>query len=251
MSKLSKQEAGKIGGEKSRLILRDMMNDRMQSYHLNPKKCKQCSGIMPYHNRYNTFCCKGCAATFNNNNKHWRSRIEKPTALCPSCGIQFNISERRKKYCNIICSNKSRINEISARNGNKIKDKKVCIQCNSEYIGFRNSSFCSQKCNLEIKKEIRIRNVEAGIASSNTSKRYLIEKHGAKCMDCGWDKINPVTNKCPIELEHLDGNSTNNKPENLKLLCPSCHSLTPTYKALNKGNGRHDRLKRYHDGKSY
>lgn len=38
---------------------------------------------------------------------------------------------------------------------------------------------------------------------------------------------------------------------NLILLCPNCHSLTPTYKALNKGNGRHNRMKRYNDGKSY
>ena len=26
--------------------------------------------------------------------------------------------------------------------------------------------------------------------------------------------------------------------ENLKILCPNCHSLTPTFGALNKGNGR-------------
>jgi 5-methylcytosine-specific restriction endonuclease McrA len=30
----------------------------------------------------------------------------------------------------------------------------------------------------------------------------------------------------------------NHNEKNLNLLCPNCHSLTPTYGSLNKGNGR-------------
>lgn len=41
----------------------------------------------------------------------------------------------------------------------------------------------------------------------------------------------------PLEVEHIDGDSTNNKEYNLTLLCPNCHSLTKTYRGLNKGNG--------------
>jgi 5-methylcytosine-specific restriction endonuclease McrA len=82
-------------------------------------------------------------------------------------------------------------------------------------------------------------------------KKYLIEKYGEKCMECGWDEKHPITGNVPIELEHIDGNSKNNELKNLKLLCPNCHSLTPTYKALNKGNGRHNRMKRYYEGKSF
>lgn len=82
-------------------------------------------------------------------------------------------------------------------------------------------------------------------------KSYLIEKYGNKCMDCGWCEVNKTSNKIPIELEHIDGNSENNILDNLKLLCPNCHSLTSTYRALNKGNGRHKRMERYNDGKSY
>ena len=40
------------------------------------------------------------------------------------------------------------------------------------------------------------------------------------------------------------GNFENNSETNLTLLCPNCHSLTPTYKGANKGNGRKD-LKKY------
>ena len=73
--------------------------------------------------------------------------------------------------------------------------------------------------------------------------RYLREKYGDKCMECGWAKINVFTNKVPLDLEHIDGNSRNNKEDNLKLLCPNCHSLTATYKGANKGNGRDARYR--------
>ena len=34
----------------------------------------------------------------------------------------------------------------------------------------------------------------------------------------------------PLELHHIDGSSSNNNRENLVLLCPNCHTLTPTYR---------------------
>ena len=71
--------------------------------------------------------------------------------------------------------------------------------------------------------------------------RYLREKFGSKCSKCGWNEVNPYTGKIPLETEHIDGNFRNNKEENLDLLCPNCHSLTPTYKGANKGKGRKER----------
>jgi hypothetical protein len=47
-----------------------------------------------------------------------------------------------------------------------------------------------------------------------------------------------ITGLVPVRLDHIDGNWENNKPENLRLLCPNCDSLTETYCALNKGKGR-------------
>ena len=55
-------------------------------------------------------------------------------------------------------------------------------------------------------------------------------------MKCEWNEIHPITGNVPVQIEHIDGNSDNNSLENLKLLCPNCHSLTPTYGALNKTN---------------
>ena len=48
---------------------------------------------------------------------------------------------------------------------------------------------------------------------------------------------------CGKSLKKIDGNYMSKSESNLTLLCPNCHSLTPTYKGANKCNGRKDRKK--------
>ena len=134
----------------------------------------------------------------------------------------------------------------------KRKEISRCVNCDKEFKSHHSSSgtYCSNKCQQDLVFKERIKEIEGGIEfTSKIMKRYLIFKHGNKCqnINCGWD----WSKECPIELEHIDGNSDNNKLENLTLLCPNCHSLTPTYKAKNKGNGRHKRRERYKQGLSF
>lgn len=53
-----------------------------------------------------------------------------------------------------------------------------------------------------------------------------------RCEKCGISEWNgePIT----IELDHADGNRYNHKLENLRMLCPNCHSQTPSYRGRNK-----------------
>lgn len=53
-----------------------------------------------------------------------------------------------------------------------------------------------------------------------------------KCTNCGLTEW--LGNPIPLELEHKDGNPSNNRLDNLTLLCPNCHSLTDTYRGRNK-----------------
>jgi hypothetical protein len=103
--------------------------------------------------------------------------------------------------------------------------------------------FCSTICHGQWKIKQTDLRVEAGTCREPFRiKRYLIGKYGNRCMDadCAWDF---EKRHVQVELEHIDGNSDNNQLGNLKLLCPGCHSLTSTYKAKNKGNGRASRRK--------
>ena len=214
--KLSKSESGKLGYEKIKPILDAQREEKVrlarEKYEQNKKNCLNCSCHIPYEKRINNFCNHKCSAIFNNIKRGSRQKESRQKEL-----RQRGIDPNRK-----------------------------CLMCDKTLN--RSEKYCSFKC----QKDFRIRKaVLNGTASHRTSKAYLLSLYGEKCMECGWKEINPITKKVPIELEHIDGNSDNNDLSNLKILCPNCHSLTPTFKALNKGNGRHKRMKRYKEGKSF
>jgi len=105
------------------------------------------------------------------------------------------------------------------------------------------AKYCSLKCQRTYQRGQRLDLFLRGEYPSSATtarfiRRYLIETLGERCVRCHWAERNPVTNRVPLELEHIDGDWRNNRPENVTLLCPNCHSLTPTFKALNRGNGR-------------
>lgn len=52
-----------------------------------------------------------------------------------------------------------------------------------------------------------------------------------KCEECGIDEWNGK--KISLELDHISGNRLDNSLENLKLLCPNCHSQTHTFRGRN------------------
>ena len=54
-----------------------------------------------------------------------------------------------------------------------------------------------------------------------------------RCVECGLDEWRGEA--LTLHLDHIDGDPMNNQLSNLRLLCPNCHSLTPTYCGKNKG----------------
>lgn len=98
--------------------------------------------------------------------------------------------------------------------------------------------FISREDKIKLWKDGNISAMRGKTATAHWLRDYLLEEHNYKCSECGWGEKNIYTNKIPLELEHIDGDFTNNRPENLTILCPNCHSLTPSYKGANKKQGR-------------
>ena len=119
-----------------------------------------------------------------------------------------------------------------------------CLDCGTE-LDRRVQRYCNCRCQQAYVRRVYIEAWLAGTVSgmgtwanvSSHVRHYLLNKYGA-CVVCGWAERNPVTGKIPLHIDHIDGDWRNNRPENLRVLCPNHHALTANYGALNRGNGR-------------
>jgi len=174
-----------------------------KEYELNPKFCKNCGKKIPYEHRENEFCNHSCAATYNNK------------------GV--------------------------IRNGNPSGYTGFCLNCNSPIKKY--AKFCNNTCHAEYNRKQYIERWKNGEESGTIGKDdiatpvklYLRDKYNNSCQCCGWNKINPFTGIVPLQIHHIDGDCTNNKEENLQLLCPNCHTLTENYGSRNNNCTRIDK----------
>jgi bacterioferritin-associated ferredoxin len=81
--------------------------------------------------------------------------------------------------------------------------------------------------------------VEDRPTGSHKLKRRLF-RAGLKrpaCELCGWAE-RASDGRLPVELDHINGDNRDNRIENLRILCPNCHSLQPTHRGLNQKKRR-------------
>jgi hypothetical protein len=122
-----------------------------------------------------------------------------------------------------------------------------CLQCESPIHGDSNRKYCSKKCQQAWQTAQLVKRWQDGKENGWHGKTYLIagyvrdylfKKFHNRCQECGWSKVNKTTGRVPLQVDHVDGNPSNCRESNLKLLCPNCHSLTPTFGRLNKESCR-------------
>ena len=127
--------------------------------------------------------------------------------------------------------------------------KYYCLNCGALIDHKKNTKhkYCSNACQQAYEYKLWVEKYKHDNSIAVNTKwgqipsqlrRYIFEKYENKCCICGWSEINPYTDTIPLEVDHIDGNSENNSEENIRLICPNCHSLTPTYRGANRGNGR-------------
>ena len=116
-----------------------------------------------------------------------------------------------------------------------------CLNCGKEHKikASTTNKYCDNKCQGEWKwKNVTVPRILAGECTHNSStalKKFLIETRGCKCELC--DTTDTWNGKpLVLQLDHVDGDSDNNYPSNLRLLCPNCHSQTDTFGSKGKGN---------------
>lgn len=71
--------------------------------------------------------------------------------------------------------------------------------------------------------------------SPQKKRQRLLKEAQYRCPQCGFDKQRE-DGGCILEIDHIDGDHKNNARENLRVLCPNCHALTPNFRNWGRSN---------------
>ena len=118
----------------------------------------------------------------------------------------------------------------------------ICENCETEfkkkYQGNVSNKFCCQECRNEfIAKE----KIQSGTYTKANAFTYFKRFTDYRCSECGIDEWNGK--KITLQIDHIDGNNKNNVVENLRYLCPNCHTQTETWGVRNVSKEGAKRIK--------
>lgn len=179
--------------------------------------------------------CEPCRKEKASKPKTVKPVFKLETRFCLQCQKSFKQKALNHKYCSADCRN-------TFLNGSPDN----CPNCDAHITVNSESGLCGN-CRMTVEKEAKIQSWLAGhwrggtdIRLSRVIRLYLLEQADYTCttVNCGFNTPHPSDGKTVLEIDHADGDGSNHAPSNLRVLCPNCHSLTPSYRGRNAGHGR-------------
>lgn len=172
---------------------------------------------------------------------------ESVVKQCVICGVDYDCPLSlvdKRSTCSTKCNDKVDYHKPNAK----------CEVCGGGY--YRSPSAishftCGEECRIKRNpRRIPLEDILAGKHPKRIGQPALIHRlfdAGIKERRCEWCGLEEWCGVLiTLELHHADGNNRNHRRENLFVLCPNCHSLTPNYKS----KGRDYKKKRSHQLKA-
>lgn len=180
------------------------------------------------------FCSLACA---NQNLNQYRKSVEK-IKICKldSCKKEFPAPDRRKVFCSRSCAASFNNTKFPKKEASTLW--KDCVGCG---IAVYNKKFCNKDCRhsheIKLWHEGKLDgNTNFGVASF--VRIFLERRSGGQCEGIDHRFNARCLETRVLHIDHIDGNWRKTTPENVNFICPTCHTLTPTYGSKNKNLGR-------------
>jgi HNH endonuclease len=163
------------------------------------------------------FCSNACSA------KHHSETHSEANAQCQYCGKVFHRSPANfhksstHAYCGRVCYDKARSEGIAEvrKPVDESDHPATCTFCGKTFVikrspfgGYRPKKYCSKECQ-------RQSHITTG---SYIPRAVVLKQQGGSCEMCSCLDVSI------LEVHHKDRNRSNNKLDNLILLCPNCHT---------------------------
>lgn len=145
--------------------------------------------------------------------------------------------EEKVKECNSI-SSLLRKCEVRVNGGNHRHIAGLLKEYNIDISHFLGASWSRgrtiETCEIIRNKTNKVRKsndevfrINSKVTQHTLRKRYLEKIFEKKCYNCGI--VNWLDKPITLHLDHINGSHTDNRFENLRLLCPNCHQQTSTW----------------------
>ena len=147
--------------------------------------------------------------------------------ICPKCQQEH---EKTGMFCSRSCANSRKWTEEDKENKrNAAKDYLNNLpEEELEKVKKRLSENAVKMNNNRLTKIDYILNTNFELLAWQSKRIRVILEQDCKCLMCGISEWMGVI--ISLEVDHIDGDNKNNCRENLRGLCPNCHSLTDTWR---------------------